>query len=80
MLDDELPRKVRRKMTQAQSEEREPQLTMSEVREVVQRALELQEQRLRVEYDGVLVQKLHEQFEIFNNFNREHMSRKVNAR
>ena len=79
-LDGELPRKVRRKMTAAAAEQRELLLTMPEVREVVQRALELQEQRLRVEYDAVLLQQLREQAESFSRFNREHVSRQISSR
>lgn len=55
-------------------------LTMREVRELVQCALELQEQRLRAEYDDVLAQQLREQFESFTRFNREHLSRVVSER
>jgi hypothetical protein len=79
-LDGELPRKVRRKMSAAAMEQRELLLTMPEVKEVVQRALEIQEQRLRIEYDAILVQQLKEQFESFSRFSSEHLSRQVNSR
>ena len=55
-------------------------LSVAEVREVVERALELQEQRLRAEYDRVLHEQLREQFEQFTRFNEAHLSRIVNDR
>jgi len=82
VLENELPRKLRRKMAAGDVDAHgaELTLTMREVRELVQCALELQEQRLRAEYDDVLAQQLREQFESFTRFNREHLSRVVSER
>jgi hypothetical protein len=82
VLENELPRKLRRKLAggDVDAAGSELTLTMREVRELVQCALELQEQRLRVEYDDVLTQQLREQFESFTRFNREHLSRVINER
>lgn len=81
-LENQLPRKLRRKLAAGDTDAvgAELTLTMSEVRELVQCALELQEHRLRTEYDQVLQQQLREQFESFTRFNREHLSRIVNER
>eukprot|EP01028_Stygiella_incarcerata_P013949 TRINITY_DN86_c0_g1_i1.p1 TRINITY_DN86_c0_g1~~TRINITY_DN86_c0_g1_i1.p1 ORF type:complete len:152 (-),score=32.78 TRINITY_DN86_c0_g1_i1:323-778(-) len=46
-----------------------------EVNEIVQKALREQEERLRVEYERVLAEKLHEQFEQFSTFSKEYISR-----
>jgi len=70
---------MRRKVSQA-IEPKEILLNMDEVKQVVKRALEIQEERLRAEYDAVLAQQLRELSETFSRFSSEHISRQLNSR
>jgi len=78
----ELPRKLRRKLNGSDRDGVGAEITLSmpEVRQLVQCALDIQERRLRIEYDEVLQTQLREQFESFTRFNREHLSRIVSER
>eukprot|EP00741_Cyanophora_paradoxa_P017239 tig00020961_g16651.t1 len=55
----------------------EPVFTLSEVREIVQRALEDRENILRSEYDKILQERLTEQFHHFAKFNEDYISRQL---
>eukprot|EP01108_Squamamoeba_japonica_P004020 TRINITY_DN320_c0_g1_i4.p1 TRINITY_DN320_c0_g1~~TRINITY_DN320_c0_g1_i4.p1 ORF type:complete len:209 (-),score=76.45 TRINITY_DN320_c0_g1_i4:129-701(-) len=75
-LDQQLPRRLRRKLT-AERVGDEVTLSMPDVRQLVECALELQEARLREQYDRILQEQLQEQFESFTRFNAAHLSRIV---
>jgi len=51
--------------------------TTEEMREIVQRAVALREEALRVEYAVILHEKLQEQFSSFTRFNADHISRQI---
>jgi hypothetical protein len=51
--------------------------TLDQVKRIVQSALQLQEERLREEYEKVLNDLLREQFENFERFNKDYISRQI---
>lgn len=51
--------------------------TREQVERIVRTALQLQETRLREEYDRLLSDRLREQFESFSAFNRDYISRQL---
>ena len=76
-LEERLPRRLRRKLAHTPGSSEPVRLALSDVHELVERALALQEERLRAEYDRVLQEQLREQFEQFTRFNEAHLSRIV---
>eukprot|EP00727_Mastigamoeba_balamuthi_P014227 m51a1_g9427 putative akirin 1 (147) ;mRNA; r:395291-396150 len=57
--------------------EGERTFTLSEVRQIVARAVADHERKLRAEYDRVLQQRLTEQFQSFSRFNQDHVARQM---
>ncbi|KJE90597.1 hypothetical protein CAOG_01891 [Capsaspora owczarzaki ATCC 30864] len=58
-------------------EEEQQYFTLSEVKSILERALEDRENQLRAEYDITLQQKLSEQFNSFSKFNEDHIHRQL---
>jgi hypothetical protein len=54
-----------------------PVFSLEQVKRIVSNALQLQEERLRDEYNGVLNELLREQFENFERFNKDYISRQI---
>ena len=57
----------------------EPLFTMSQVQDIVRRALEEKERQLREQYDHVLQGKLQEQYACFAKFNEDYLSRQLKS-
>lgn len=53
--------------------------TLEQTRDIVRRALEEKERRLREQYDRILQQKLQEQYQAFAKFNEDYISRSLKA-
>eukprot|EP01098_Paradermamoeba_levis_P009900 TRINITY_DN4144_c0_g1_i3.p1 TRINITY_DN4144_c0_g1~~TRINITY_DN4144_c0_g1_i3.p1 ORF type:complete len:148 (+),score=37.80 TRINITY_DN4144_c0_g1_i3:715-1158(+) len=56
---------------------KEPLYTMEDVRAIVQKAIQETEERLKVEYDRILQEKLQEQYNTFLKFNEDHVNRQL---
>ena len=54
-----------------------PVFSLEQVKRIVSNALQLQEERLRDEYNSVLNELLREQFENFERFNKDYISRQI---
>ena len=55
----------------------QPQYSLDQVKRIVKGALQLQEDKLRDEYNAVLNELLREQFENFDRFNKDYISRQL---
>ena len=55
----------------------QPHYSLDQVKRIVKSALQLQEERLRDEYNAVLNELLREQFENFDRFNKDYISRQL---
>jgi len=55
----------------------QPHYSLDQVKRIVKSALQLQEERLREEYNAVLNELLREQFENFDRFNKDYISRQL---
>jgi len=60
-------------------QQQQPQqfFTAEEVKRILDRALKVQEDHLREQYDKVLTERLHEQFNRFAKFNEDLISRQM---
>lgn len=55
----------------------QPQYSLEQVKRIVKSALQLQEDKLREEYNAALTELLREQFENFDRFNKDYISRQL---
>ena len=55
------------------------QYSLDQVKRIVKSALQLQEDKLREEYNAALTELLREQFENFDRFNRDYISRQLRS-
>ncbi|KAL3904124.1 MAG: hypothetical protein SGPRY_011407, partial [Prymnesium sp.] len=58
----------------------EPLFTLEQVKDIVRRAVDEKERQIRLEYDGILQQKLQEQYQAFAKFNEDYISRTLKSR
>jgi len=58
----------------------EPLFTLEQVKDIVRRAVDEKERQIRVEYDGILQQKLQEQYQVFAKFNEDYISRSLKTK
>eukprot|EP01103_Thecamoeba_quadrilineata_P002681 TRINITY_DN12590_c0_g1_i1.p1 TRINITY_DN12590_c0_g1~~TRINITY_DN12590_c0_g1_i1.p1 ORF type:complete len:146 (+),score=28.42 TRINITY_DN12590_c0_g1_i1:64-501(+) len=57
------------------SDSNEPLFTMAEVRSIVEKAVEAEQQRIKQEYDKILFDNLQEQYNTFSKFNEDCITR-----
>jgi len=60
-----------------QQQQQQQLFTAEDVKRIVDRALKVQEGHLREQYDKVLTERLHEQFNMFAKFNEDFISRQM---